>query len=218
MARVCKLTASAVTNQLRHDFREIKNNSNEEIDAARSAKNYSLLEGVNDYVSARTVYKERLAQVKVYHRADVKTMASWVVTAPADLARSEERRFFETTVEFLQNRYGRENAVAAMVHCDEGGRSHMHFCFIPVCYDKKTGCEKCCANEVLTRQDLRVFHDDFQRWVTASGIQATIKNGATAKNGRNYTVEEIKRGEMPMQRGHRFDCEIEHTYERGQRF
>lgn len=42
MASVQKFTDSAVTNQLRHNAREIVNNSNKDIDKTRTHLNYSL--------------------------------------------------------------------------------------------------------------------------------------------------------------------------------
>ena len=46
----------------------------------------------------------------------------------------------------------------AIVHDDEGGQPHLHFCFIPVEEDlKHEQGYKICANDVLDRRELRNF-------------------------------------------------------------
>ena len=108
-------------------------------------------------------FQERLSQLYVYGRNDVKVMAGWVVTAPQDLEQEQYDDFFLAVYDFLENRYGEENVIQAVVHDDEGGQPHLHFCFIPVVEDKKHEEEyKVCANDVLDRRELRNFHPDLR--------------------------------------------------------
>lgn len=55
-------------------------------------------------------------------------MAGWIVTVPKNLKESDRERFFQVTYEFLIERYGERNCIQAIVHNDEGGQPHMHFC------------------------------------------------------------------------------------------
>lgn len=73
MASVEKFTDAAVTNQLRHNAREIITNSNKDIDKARTHLNYSLTPERS--LSPRAYYAARKKELYVYGRKDVKTMA-----------------------------------------------------------------------------------------------------------------------------------------------
>lgn len=102
MASVEKFTDAAVTNQLRHNAREIITNSNKDIDKARTHLNYSLTPERS--LSPRAYYTARKQELYVYGRKDVKTMAGWIVTAPKELTTpEEEHEFFISTYNFLEN-------------------------------------------------------------------------------------------------------------------
>ena len=102
--------------------------------------------------------------------------------------------FFLAVYDFLENRYGEENVVQAVVHDDEGGQPHLHFCFIPVVEDKKhEEGYKVCANDVLDRRELRNFHPDLQRYLDEHGLEdACVMTGVTRAQGGNRTVAELK--------------------------
>lgn len=188
MASVQKFTHSAVVNQLRHNLRETANPSNPDIDSSRSGDNYTL--SPDRAVSAYSYYQERKDQLYCYGRADVKTLAGWVVTAPRDLPAGQHRAFFRESYNFLENRYGRDNTVLAVVHQDESGAPHLHYNFIPAVPDRKHGGEKICANDVLNPRELRDFHPALQKHLRDAGINAKVHTGVTG--GMNRTVKELK--------------------------
>ena len=187
MAAVQKFKKSAIVNILRHNAREIENPGNPDIGKDRTQDNYTLFPLEQ---SAYTVYQIRKAELYCYNRADVVTLAGWVVTVPADLPQDQHRNFFAETYKFLSARYGENNTVQAVVHNDESGQPHLHYCFIPVSPDPKHGGEKICANNVLTRTELRDFHPALKKHLQSAGINANVLNGATA-NG-NKSVKELK--------------------------
>ena len=135
MASVEKFSAGAVRNQLRHNRREIEHSGNPDIDPSRQGRDYVLSpdRGMTEY----DYFLQRKSELYCYKRDDVKVMAGWVVTAPQDLDPERYDDFFYATYNFLANRYGDENVVQAIVHDDEGGQPHLHFCFIPVEEDLK---------------------------------------------------------------------------------
>lgn len=220
MASVDKFTHGAVANQLRHCKRQIKKDNNKDIDSNRTHLNFCLTPQRN--MSEFDYYKKRKEELYCYGRADVKTMAGWIVTAPQELTtRDEEILFFKRVYHFLENRYGKENVISATVHYDEGkmekckdrwgeyikdekgeikrklamGRPHLHFNFIPVVEDKNPKhiqSEKICANERLNRVELRKFHKDLQQYLKDNGMEVKVITGKTKVQGRNYTVEELK--------------------------
>lgn len=82
----------------------------------------------------------------------------------------------------------------AIVHDDEGGQPHLHFCFVPVVEDPKhEQGYKICANDVLDRRELRNFHPDLQRYLNEHGLEdARVMTGVTKRQGGNRTVAQLK--------------------------
>ena len=70
----------------------IAHSGNPDIDPARLRQDYVLSpdRGMSDY----DYFQERLSQLYVYGRNDVKVMAGWVVTAPQDLEQEQYDDFF----------------------------------------------------------------------------------------------------------------------------
>lgn len=191
MASSKKFVHGAVRNQLRHIERQLKNPSNQDIDLEKIDLDYSL--SPKRDISSYQYYQNRKSQLYVYGRSDVITMVGWIVTAPKDLIPSQEDLFFQETYHFLENRYGAENVVSAVVHKDESGSSHLHFCFIPAVSDDKHGGEKLCASQIMDKKELRNFHPALQNHLDKQGVQAKVMNGVTRAQGGNRSVREMKR-------------------------
>lgn len=202
MASVKKFPAAAVSAQLRHNERLIAHPSNQDIDLSRSELNYSLLPPRD--ISSYDYFLQRKEELYCYNRDDVKVLASWVVTAPADLAQEQEDLFFETVTSFLLERYGPENAIQAIVHYDEGGRPHLHYTFIPVTEDLKHGGEKICANDVINPQELRSFHPALQKYLDEAGIDCHVTTGITQEIGGSISVDDLKKAERLIERRRNF--------------
>lgn len=177
MASLKKFTHSAVVNQLRHVGRETVNPANTNIDATQSGFNYAL--SPERGMSAYSYYRERKGHLYYFGRPDVKTLVGWVVTAPHNLPNEQHMKFFQETYLFLENRYRPENTVLAVVHHDES-QPHLHFLFIPVVPDLKRGGEKICANELITRAELRDFHPALQKHLKSIGIHARVLHDTPA--------------------------------------
>ena len=108
------------------------------------------------------------------------------------LNREARSEFFRASYEFLEERYGKDNVISAYVHMDEN-QPHMHFAFVPVTKDKKKGDLKVSAKEVLDREELRCFHEDYSNFleINVPEFSYQVVNEATI-NG-NKTVTELKR-------------------------
>lgn len=192
MAHVQKFTKGAASGILRHIERENENYSNENINKDLTCLNQNFLFG--DSRSAHQRLKKRLAEIKVLNRKDVNVLCDWVVTAPEEVINHElsYTDFFEETFEFLKNRYGEKNIVAAQTHFDEI-TPHIHFAFVPVVFDQKKGIEKCCANDLINRKELQSFHQDLQNhFYEKINIKLSILNGKTKSLGGNRTVDQLK--------------------------
>jgi len=189
MAHVQKYTRGNVQGLSIHWDRKTENHSNQDIDNERSHLNYDLCEKKGGTLSRMN---DRLSEVHCLNRKDVKVCADWVVTLPENLkgiSEKEQREFFEKTYEFLTNRYGGEkNVLSANVHMDET-TPHMHFAFMPVVWDEKKQREKVSAKEVLTRKDLRGFHQELDAFLKQE-IPHIYKGGVL--NDKTIGVDTVK--------------------------
>ncbi|PEW69381.1 hypothetical protein CN448_12835 [Bacillus cereus] len=189
MAHVQKYTKGNVQGLSIHWDRKTENHSNLDIDNERSDLNYDLCEKEGDTLSRMN---QRLSEVHALKRNDLKVCADWVVTLPENLkgiSEKEQREFFEKTYEFLANRYGGEkNVLSANVHMDET-TPHMHFAFMPVVWDEKKQREKVSAKEVLTRKELKTFHQDLDTFLKQE-IPLIYKEGIL--NDKTIGVDTVK--------------------------
>ncbi len=192
MAHLQKFTKNAVSNLLRHFDRTANNISNPDVNKKLTELNYNCAE--NQTLPASEFLQKRLSQVKIQNRKDVNLLCDWCLTAPQKLKENELDIFFKKSYEFLENRYGKENVVSAWVHLDET-TPHIHFAFIPVVEDKKKGGYKVSAKEVCHRADLKSFHSDLNKHLTAVfGRDIGVVNGATVEG--NKTKKELQQQEI----------------------
>ena len=162
MAHLKKNTRGAVPGLAVHFERKTDHHTNKEIDVSKTYLNQDLMADGSDMLSR---FNARLNDVYCMKRDDVKALATWIVTLPEELTEApyeQQSAFFEATTNFLNERYGQENAVAAVVHYDET-TPHLHYAFVPVVFDDKKARYKVSAKEVLTRHDLQTFHDDLDQ-------------------------------------------------------
>ncbi|MCT3070314.1 mobilization protein [Leuconostoc citreum] len=162
MAHLKKNTRGAVPGLAVHFERKTDHHTNKEIDVSKSYLNQELMADGSDMLSR---FNARLNNVYCMKRDDVKALATWIVTLPEEIAEApyeQQSAFFEATTNFLNDRYGQENAVAAVVHYDET-TPHLHYAFVPVVFDDKKSRDKVSAKEVLTRHDLQTFHEDLDQ-------------------------------------------------------
>ncbi|WP_242071625.1 MobV family relaxase [Bacillus thuringiensis] len=147
--------------------------------------------------------QQRLHEVHCLNRKDVKVCADWVVTLPESLkgiSEQEQREFFEKTYEFLTNRYGGEkNVLSANVHMDET-TPHMHFAFMPIVWDKKKQREKVSAKEVLTRKELKTFHQDLDKFLKKEILYIYKEGILNDKTIGVDTVKDLKKHSEEIQK------------------
>lgn len=206
MASVEKYTEPKVLNQIKHIERQFASNSNKDIVAELTEKNYALTPDRG--MSTKQYYLKRKSELYAYGRDNLVTGFGWVITAPAELPTNKQELFFRSCYEFVAERYGGEqNVIAAQVHYDEGvrdengnliaGQPHMHMLTIPVVPDNNPNHwqdEKICCKQVINKKDLQTFHDDFQAFIdSVPGLDVKVKTGRTAAQGGNITVEQYKK-------------------------
>jgi len=175
-----------------------RDRGNEKIDPARTHLNYDLAAPLRNGKSALEIYAEKYkaacedfaAKNGKALRGDAVTLMSWVVTAPKDLPAEHHTEFFKGAFEWLANRYGAENVIAANVHLDET-TPHMHFQFLPLVEDKEHGGVKLCAKGLETAASMKKIHPELQKYLSEKlGVKVHLLNGAT-EHGKK-TIEEMK--------------------------
>lgn len=163
MAHLAKYTLNSAQALFHHNLRH-KDRKGEyvayggsKIDITKTHLNYRLDPNTdpNEFIT------QRLSEIKVQKRADVKVYCSWVLTVPQNLPTEKHREFFESAYRFFSADYGAKNIVMASVHLDET-TPHMHLGFVPVVREKKNqkklGQEKVSAKELLTRSYMKNLH------------------------------------------------------------
>lgn len=205
MAHIQKFQQHALGHMCKHFERALDANgepikySNQNIDLSRSHLNYNLApERDNQY----GFIMDRSKEVYCLKRKDVNLMCSCIVTAPKDLDPAEHERFFRASYDFLAARYGgkgAENVISAYVHMDEGS-PHLHFAFVPVCYDKSKERWTVSAKNVVNRQDLKTLHPDLERHVTRElGHEVHVLTGELS-NRPNLTITQYQEYQDTLKR------------------
>lgn len=196
MANVEKFAFSNAWAILQHDTRtkDLTKSiyKNKDIDLSKSDLNYSFIDNSKEDKAYNSL-KQRLSEVKVQNRADVKVLCSWVVTLPADVKTDDERKFFESTYNFMCAKYGKQNIISADVHYDES-RPHLHCTFVPVVKNtaksKSPFDFKVSAKEVLTKKHLKTWHTELSEHVEADlGYKVSVITNTTT---RNRSIRELK--------------------------
>lgn len=188
-----KFTRNQSTNILVHCNRSDPNRTykNQKIDHSKTHLNYNLAPEHKDMTDYEYM-KKRCEEFKILKRKDVNWLVSWVITMPTDYTGSKAL-FFREAYNFMENKYGKENVVSAYVHLDETS-PHMHFCFVPVVFDKKKQEYKVNAKQCINKTELKQIHPQIQEYLeTKLQTKVNILNGATAEG--NKTVEQLKNEE-----------------------
>lgn len=193
-----KFTRNQSGNILVHCDRSDPNRTykNQEIDHSKTYLNYNLApehKGMTDY----EFMKKRCEKFKILKRKDVNWLVSWVITMPADYT-GNKALFFREAYNFMENRYGKDNVVSAYVHLDETS-PHMHFCFVPVIFDKKKQEYKVNAKQCINKVELKQIHPEMQEYLENKlQTKVNILNGATAEG--NKTIDQLKKEEKIKQK------------------
>jgi len=205
VARIEKFKRSAIGRLFQHNNRTADDgvqHSNENIKLERTPENYYLVQG------SVAKLNERLDNLYHQDRENITIIAEAIVTLPCDVKDEDERKFFESVLNFYANDFGKENIVNAVVHKDEV-TPHIHIDIMPVKKlddladtmqlridnwerENERECQGIlCGRDVITRDYLRGMHPRLYSWVANDlGYEVQILNGQTA--GGNKTVLELK--------------------------
>lgn len=169
--------------------------TNPDIDAARSAQNYS----PDGYSNADHLEKRINERIKQLHlkkavRKDAVRLVDVVVTSSRDgmesMGEIGKRQFFKDAADFLAKRFGAENFVYANVHVDEAV-DHMHFGFVPITKDGRLA-----AKSILTQKSLRDLQTDFWQQI---GQRYGLERGEMLQTPRKHIETERYKADQAVE-------------------
>lgn len=143
----------------RHNQRENKSYSNTDIDINKSSFNYDLVN--EQLISFNKKIKNIIDTKRKADRAlrkDAVVYCECIISSDNDFFKNleleEQKRFFDVSLKFLENRIGKDNLVSATVHLDET-TPHMHFGFVPMNADGSLS-----AKKMVNRSFLREIQEN----------------------------------------------------------
>ncbi|MEC3509684.1 MobV family relaxase, partial [Bacillus thuringiensis] len=174
-----KFQISDVQGIQKHNQRQGKSKSNLDIDYSKSEQNYDLLNQQKIRYES-TIKQEISERVKRKPRANSVVLSEFVVTASPDymhsLSLEEQKRYFESSLDFIQKRYGKQNTLYAMVHMDEA-TPHMHIGVMPITEDNRLS-----AKDMFTRKELISLQQDFPLEMREKGFDVDRGEGSEKKH------------------------------------
>lgn len=181
--RMIKLKSQNLGGIQKHNQREYENHSNKDIDLTRSNLNYDLLNDQNIVYREkimRTIEDQKISDRKI--RKDAVLTNEFFVTSSKsffeELDPDEQKRFFETSAEWFQERYGKQNVAYATVHNDET-TPHMHIGVVPMKDGKLQG------KNVFNRAELLHIQENLPKHLEDKGFD--VKRGED--RSKNFHVQ-----------------------------
>lgn len=164
-----KYKSSNIIGLQRHNQRENKNYSNQDVDTSMSSLNYDLVNSKK--ISFTKKVKEIIDTKRTSKRAirkDAVTYSECIISSDNDFFRKldikEQQRFFEVSLKFLENRIGKDNIISANVHLDES-TPHMHLGFVPMNLDGSLS-----AKKMINRNFLREIQENLPYTLQKNGF------------------------------------------------
>lgn len=148
--------------------------SNPDIDPSRTHLNYHIVRPQCNY---RRVVSKLIQAAGCKTRRDSTVMVETVLTASPEfmhgLPAPEQREYFRRAYDFIKEKIGEENIIAATVHMDEK-TPHMHLSFCPITPDKRLSAKQILGNQAQLSRWQTDYHAAMSaRWpVLERGISA----------------------------------------------
>ena len=101
-------------------------------------------------------------------RKDSVMMVETLITASPEFMNSlppeEQKAYFQTALDFISERVGKQNILSAVVHMDER-TPHMHLCFVPLTPDNKLSAKSILGNQKSLSEWQTAYHERMSaRW------------------------------------------------------
>jgi hypothetical protein len=191
--RVSKVKSGTNTTGIqKHVQRENNNYENEDIDHSKTHLNYDL---VNDNKqNFNNLIDEKIEQNytgKRKIRTDAVKHVDGLITSDKDFfdnqTLEDTKQFFEHAKEFLEQEYGKDNLLYAMVHMDEK-TPHMHYGVVPITDDGRLSAKEVVGN----KKALTEFQDRFNEYVNQRGYDLERGQSRQVTNAKHEQMSQYK--------------------------
>lgn len=208
VCHVQKFKASDIKGTQIHNQRESKNSKNKDINRDRTILNYDLHneKHINYNHKIKDIIKDGYSVDKGI-RKDAVVMTSTLVTSDNEyfkkLPHEYQEKFFKQTYEFLKEKYGEKNIVAAAVHLDET-TPHMHLCSVPLTEDGRLS-----AKSLFNRKALLQLQSELPKHLQNKGFDVQRGEAGSEKphlNTQDFKLktkqEELKKREIEFNKAY----------------
>lgn len=178
--RMQKFKSADLQGIQKHNQRQGKNSSNKDIDPDRTKMNYDLVNQEN--IRYEKVVKSQIAErVKRKPRDNSVVLCEFLISASPEymqqLSPEEQKRYFQTSLEHIQEKYGQQNVLYASVHMDEAN-PHMHLGITPITDDNRLS-----AKDIFNGKQVMVqLQTDFNKYVNEKGFELDRGESSDRKN------------------------------------
>lgn len=180
-----KIKAGGTRGIQSHNNREHPPKTNPDINPGKTADNYDLLPELNYSRKIKKIINQQATETKTV-RKDAVVMCSFIVTSDnatmEAMGADRQRDFFEKSLQWFADRYGKETIVAATVHMDET-TPHMHVGVVPV-KNKRLS-----AKNLFTRKELSGIQTDFAAQV---GAEFNLERGKEGSENKHLSEQQFK--------------------------
>jgi len=171
--RCAKLkTLGSVAASLQHNFRERETLN---ADASKTPDNEHLITSTTD--KAMGMLRDKLPEKR---RKDAVVVVEYLLTTSPEWAKNasedDQKRFFERSMRWLQDKYGNENIIAATIQRDET-TPHLSAFVVPITRDGRLSAKEYIGNKSKMSAD----QDTFAKAVLELGLERGVK-GSKAKH------------------------------------
>ncbi|PSA88743.1 plasmid recombination protein [Bacillus atrophaeus] len=181
----------------KHNQREFQKSKNENIDRERTHLNYDLV-NEKPISYSKAIHEKIEGRVKRKVRADAVLVSEFLITASPDymngLSDAEQRRYFETAVDHLKEKYSAENMLYATVHMDEA-TPHMHVGIVPITEDGRLSAKDFFNGKLK----MKAIQDDFHRHMVENGFDL-VRGEPSEKKHENVHQYKINQRQAELER------------------
>ena len=200
VCHVQKFKASDIKGTQIHNQRESKNSKNKDINRDRTILNYDLHneKHINYNYKIKEIIKDGYSVDKGI-RKDAVVMTSTLITSDNEyfknLPHEDQEKFFKQTYEFLKEKYGEKNIVAATVHLDET-TPHMHLCSVPLTEDGRLS-----AKIIFNRKALLQLQSELPKHLQSKGFDVQRGEAGSEKTHLNTQDFKLKTKQAELKKG-----------------
>lgn len=200
VAHVQKLKSSDLRGLQIHNQRESERTyqNNPDMDRSRTHENYDLAAAGD--VNYNRAVKARIAEGRTSDtavRKDAVVAVSFLVSSDREffnvLSPERQREFFQSAVDYVAEKIGRENIISAKVHLDET-TPHVHITTVPITADGRLS-----AKDLINRKTLRDLQEELPRKLQAEGFKIERGEPRTETLRKHMDVNDFKRQTLKQQ-------------------